>query len=191
VGFRILDAFAAKHAIDLGADRWAGLFGSGRVGEREAACLKPQTFMNDSGRAVRLALDGLQELDPARDLMVVYDDLDLAFGRLRLRSAGGAGGHRGVESIIEATGSSDFPRLRFGVGRPTGSDVSPADYVLAPFADEEASALGGRIDEAVAAVEAFIGEGIGPAMDRFNGAQDPGDPMEASMAGGEAGDGEI
>ena len=156
----------------------------------EVACLKPQTQMNASGRAVRLALDDLGAVDPARDLMVIYDDLDLAFGRLRIRSSGGDGGHRGVESIIEAVGSSDFPRLRFGVGRPTGSGVPPADYVLAPFEADETDALGSRIDEAVDAVEVFIGEGIGPAMDRFNAALLPGDSIDGPPEGGRDGAGE-
>lgn len=168
MGFRVLDAFASRHSIALDTDRWEGRFGAGIVAGREVACLEPQTHMNASGRSVRLALDDRHEIDPARDLMVIYDDLDLTFGRLRIRPSGSGGGHRGVESIIEAVGSPGFPRMRFGVGRPTDPGAEAADYVLAPFAAGETEFLVSRIEEAVDAVDLFLAEGIGPAMDRFN-----------------------
>ncbi len=178
MGFRVLDAFASRHSIALDTERWGGRFGTGTVAGREIACLKPQTQMNASGRSVRLALDDRHAMDPARDLMVIYDDLDLTFGRLRIRPSGGGGGHRGVESIIEAVGSSAFPRMRFGVGRPTDPGDPAADFVLAPFAADETEALDSRIEEAVDAVDVFLAEGIGPAMDRFNSALLPGDSID-------------
>jgi len=124
--------------------------------------------MNASGQSVAQALEAFPETAAARDLIVVYDDLDLPFGRLRLRPGGGAGGHRGVSSIIESLQSPDFPRLRFGVGRPAGRDEEVVDYVLAPFSEAETALLGARVEAAVDALDAFLERGIGAAMDEFN-----------------------
>ena len=130
--------------------------------------------MNASGESLSLALAACPEVDPVRHLIVIYDDLDLPFGRLRLRPSGGAGGHRGVESIIDALGNSLFPRLRFGVGRPPDPAGEVIDFVLSPF-DEggETSALGARIEEAVDAVDYFLLHGIGRAMESVNASPPP------------------
>jgi PTH1 family peptidyl-tRNA hydrolase len=105
--------------------------------------------------------------DPTTDLLVAYDDVDLPFGRLRLRAGGGAGGHRGMDDVLARLGRRDLPRLRFGVGRPPPLRET-TDWVLEPFTRQEEVALPGLLDRAAAAVESFVGEGIEAAMARFN-----------------------
>lgn len=167
VGFRVVERFAARRRIELVPDkRLHGRFGAGRFAGAPLGVLAPLTFMNRSGRAVAATI-ATHPLDPATDLLVVYDDLDLPFGRLRLRSGGGAGGHNGIGDIQEQLERSDFPRLRFGIGRPPAG-IEVIDYVLAPFAPEEAASLGDHVDRAVDAIEAVLEHGIGTAMNRFN-----------------------
>ncbi|HIF96327.1 MAG TPA: aminoacyl-tRNA hydrolase [Myxococcales bacterium] len=183
VGFRIVEGFAARHGISLNAERWRALYGRGTVAGRPTVCLKPQTYMNSSGQSLALALDEFSEVDPVQDLIVVYDDLDLAFGRLRLRPSGSGGGHRGMESIIAAVGGPLFPRLRFGVGRPLTHPGEVVDFVLAPFVEAETDALVLRTELAVDALDAFLGEGIEPAMKRFNSSPDSAFPGGGSAEG--------
>jgi PTH1 family peptidyl-tRNA hydrolase len=167
IGFRVVECLARLAGVGLHAERFAGRFGSGRVGPLGVAVLEPQTFMNRSGDCVAAALDELEGVDPGRDLVVVYDDLDLPLGRLRVRAGGGPGGHRGMASIIERVGSKDFARLRFGIGRPpAGCDV--VDHVLQRFSSDEERSLTPRIPLAVEALEAILAEGAEAAMNRFN-----------------------
>jgi peptidyl-tRNA hydrolase, PTH1 family len=121
--------------------------------------------MNASGEAVQRARRDLR-LDP-EEFIVVYDDLDLPVGRVRVRKESGAGGHRGVSSIIEALGSKAFPRVRVGIGRPPGGDA--VDYVLESPRGDEAAAIRDSVDVAADAVETIVRDGVGPAMNRFNG----------------------
>ena len=172
VGFRIVERFAASRGIELGERRFEGRFGRGSVPVAGAASLdvgilEPQTWMNHSGRSVAEALGALPVDDPPQDLLVVLDDVDLPFGRLRVRPAGGAGGHRGLADVIEALGRSDLPRLRFGVGRPE-IPLETADWVLQPFSEEEAAELPARIATASEALGVALLEGVPAAMNRFN-----------------------
>jgi PTH1 family peptidyl-tRNA hydrolase len=174
VGFRVLDALASRHGIAIHSESFAGHFGQGVILGTEVGLLKPMTFMNRSGGAVTAALSALPQLEFARDLILVYDDLDLPFGRLRLRARGGAGGHRGVADVIDALASSDFARLRFGIGRPP--DAGPTiEHVLEEFSPAEEIQLVARIDMAVQALEACIVDGVGAAMSGFNSEPAPGD----------------
>ena len=126
---------------------------------------KPQTFMNRSGRAVgRLARDHNISLER---LLVIYDDLDLPLGRLRLRPEGGTGGHKGMASISEVLGSKAFSRLRVGIDRPPGS-MDPADYVLQPFDQDEIPVVSLVVARAAEAVECWLTDGIIAAMDTYN-----------------------
>ncbi len=141
-----------------------------RVSLASVPCLllAPQTFMNRSGESVGAALARWPSLVPERDLLVVYDDLDLPSGRLRLRPGGSAGGHRGMADIARALGTQEIPRLRFGIGHP-GSQAAVIDWVLQPFSpEEETELLPGAIDRAAEAVESVVADGIVVAMDRFN-----------------------
>lgn len=172
VGFRIVERFAARWGIELGELRFGGRLGRGAVqgaegGPLEVALFEPQTFMNRSGAAVAEALRGLGVEDPAADLLVVLDDVDLPFGRLRVRPSGGAGGHRGLGDVIDVLERSDFPRLRFGVGRPP-APLDTAEWVLEPFSEEEAAQLCERIEAASEALGSALLEGVAAAMNLFN-----------------------
>ena len=167
IGFRVVEQIANRHRIALVPERHLhARFGAGRIGGAETALLEPQTYMNRSGRAVLAALDA-HPIDPREDLLVVYDDLDLPFGRLRLRPSGGAGGHNGIGDIAEQLGHNEFARLRFGIGRPPAGE-DPIAYVLAPFAPEEEDLLPSRLDAACDAIDAALSEGVVRAMNRVN-----------------------
>lgn len=171
-GFRIAECFAARWGIELEPVPWDARFGRGPVASEDGPVLDvgvllPETFMNLSGDAVAAALRALHEPPSPGELLVLFDDVDLPFGRLRLRPGGGPGGHRGVEHLIERLGHGDFPRLRFGVGRPP-EGMETSDYVLTPFTPEQERALGGCLARAVDAIEAFLFEGVSAAMNRFN-----------------------
>jgi PTH1 family peptidyl-tRNA hydrolase len=174
VGVRVLEHFAQTHGIGFGDTRYASRFGVGRIrptapggATLDVVLLAPQTYMNRSGSAVAKAVAGLPIGDPSTDLLVVFDDVDLPFGRLRLRASGGAGGHRGLGHILESLARRDIPRLRFGVGRPPGSDDT-ADHVLAAFSADEAARLPEAIARASAAAGVALGEGVVPAMNHIN-----------------------
>jgi len=172
VGFRVAARFARRHGIDLAEERFGGRFGRGCAGapngERlDVGVLQPHTYMNHSGEAVAAALGYLPVDDPSEDVVVVYDDVDLPFGRLRIRPSGGSAGHRGLESVIQCLGGDRFARLRFGVGRPEGA-METADYVLRNFSDEEEQQLETPMENAVKALDALLFEGLVAAMNRYN-----------------------
>lgn len=182
VGFRVVERFAARHAIALDAQRFGGRFGRGRLvpdagAPLDVGVLEPLTFMNRSGAAVAEALAALPVAEPAQDLMLAFDDVDLPFGRLRLRLGGGAGGHRGLADVIEVLGRRDLPRLRFGVGRPA-VPMDTTDWVLTEFSEAEEAALPGRVDAAADALECALVDGVQAAMNRFNR-----DPAAADESG--------
>lgn len=141
------------------------IMASGRIKDRRVIAAKPQTYMNDSGRSVG-ALLKFYKVPPDR-LLVLFDDLDLPFGAIRLRSDGGAGGHNGMRSIIGQLGTNQFARLRFGIGRPPGR-MDPAAFVLQDFNRDEAAELSGIVDRAVEAIDVFIASGIRAAMNKYN-----------------------
>jgi PTH1 family peptidyl-tRNA hydrolase len=166
VGFRVVDVLARAHGLAFSRRKKARAYvAEGRIGACPVVLAKPQTYMNRSGRAVgRLMRDF--GLSPER-LLVVYDDLDLPLGRLRLRAEGGSGGHKGMRSIQEVIGTQAYPRLRVGIDRPpVGTD--PADYVLEPFARDEEPLLAAVLVRALAAIECWLDEGVVAAMDEFN-----------------------
>jgi len=171
-GFRVVERLAQRRGVPLAEERFQGRFGSGWLPAAEGPALalgllEPLTFMNRSGAAVAEALEALPVADPARDLLVVVDDVDLPFGRLRLRPSGGAGGQRGLADVIAVLGRQDFARLRFGIGRPEGG-METADWVLSRFSPEEAEILAGRVEAAAEACEVALLEGVAAAMNRFN-----------------------
>jgi PTH1 family peptidyl-tRNA hydrolase len=168
VGYRVVEAFAALHGIGLTSRRFSGRFGRGRIGLHDVAILEPETFMNLSGGPVGEAVRLLPMSDLATELLVVSDDVDLPFGRVRIRPGGGAGGHKGLRDIIERLGREEFPRLRFGVGRPPHPGQDTADWVLEAFSAEEEKALPKKVEDAARAVLTFIEAGVGAAMNRWN-----------------------
>jgi len=174
VGFRVAERLAERNRIALSSQKFEGRFGRGRVGDVEVGILAPETFMNLSGAAVAEALRYLPVDDWRDDLLVVSDDVDLPFPRLRLRPGGGAGGHKGLRDIISRIGGDAFARLRFGVGRPPDERIDTADHVLQGFSRAEEKELRGRLDEAAECIEAWLRDGVQAAMNRFN--RDPGKP---------------
>lgn len=168
-GFLVLERMAERHGAAWDDDAelqarvaWVDLAGAPTL------LLAPQTYMNRSGQSVEAALARWTDLDPERDLVVVYDDLDLPTGRLRLRPSGGAGGHRGMGDIQAVLGTKAIRRLRFGVGHP-GKDGPPVvDYVLSPFPEDEASLLETAILRATEAIEEIASDDFAAVMGRFN-----------------------
>jgi PTH1 family peptidyl-tRNA hydrolase len=176
VGVRVIERFARDHGLALDARRFGSRFGRGWLAREgpplEVTLLAPETFMNRSGQAVAEAIAMLGLEDVAADLLVVFDDVDLPFGRLRLRPSGSAGGHRGLGDVILQLGREDFARLRFGVGRPA-ADQETADHVLEPFSAAEQAVLPDRIQRAARALEAALRGGVAAAMNEFNRDPDP------------------
>ena len=166
VGFMAVDQIATKLDIRMSRVQSRAIVGMGNHRDRKVILAKPQTFMNDSGKAV----SGLMHYYklPIDNLMVIHDDIDLPFGVLRIRPAGGSAGQKGVASIIERIGTQDYPRMRIGVGRPPGRKAA-AGYVLEDFSDDEQEILRTVFDQAVEAVLVFLEAGIDQAMNRFNG----------------------
>ena len=181
IGFRVVARFAADHGIALDQEAHRGVFGSGeaRLEGHDAApvaVLQPHTFMNLCGDAVADAAQALG-LERAEQVLVVTDDVDLPFGRIRLRTKGGAGGQRGMAHIIERLGTKEFPRLRFGIGRPPEGWVT-SDHVLDAFSADEEAELPGRIEHAAAALAHAVCAGVPIAMNAFN--RDVSEPGEGA-----------
>ncbi len=175
-GFRVVAELARRHGIALSRERrLLGRFGRGRVCGIETGLLEPHTYMNRSGEAVVAATTEFPLAELGSDLVVVYDDLDLPFGRLRIRPGGGAGGQKGLADIQNRLGRNDFPRLRVGIGRPPSGD-DPVDYVLAPFDAEQQAGLTEVLERAADAVEVILTDGVQLAMNRFNAS--PAEPSE-------------
>ncbi len=166
IGFEALDTLARRHGLQFRTGRANSLTAEGTIAGQRVVLAKPQTFMNLSGQAVS-SLRAWYKLDPSRELLVIYDDLDLPFARLRLRERGSAGTHNGMRSIVQQLGSVEFPRLRVGIGQPPGK-MDPAAYVLARFNKEEEAALPALLDTIADAVELVLREGLTAAMNRYN-----------------------
>lgn len=162
VGFQFIDYLARKHNITFSEIRFNAHLASGTIRGQEVILAKPLTFMNLSGQAVKPLVKSLAL--PPHNLLVVYDDMDLPLGAIRFKPKGGAGGHRGMRSIIEALGHQDFPRLRFGIGRPIRGD--PVDYVLGEFSEEEKAAIALAFEKAIDVVEGWIEKGLEEALRR-------------------------
>jgi PTH1 family peptidyl-tRNA hydrolase len=164
-GFRVCDAFAQRNRLGPESPKFEGQFRRGRVADQDVGVLKPETFMNLSGSSVSEALRYLP-VEP-QDLIVVYDEMDIPAGNLRLRKAGGHGGHNGMRSIIEALGSQDFARIRVGIGRPE-AERDATGHVLAKPAAEQAKLFEDSILRAAEALESILRDGIDIAMNRYN-----------------------
>jgi len=164
LGFRVIDRLAAQKEISIEKSFCNALIGEGALQDHRIVLAKPQTYMNRSGEAVA-ALACEYRLQ-AEDVIVVNDDLDLPFGRIRIRPGGGAGGHRGLISIMEKL-SGDFKRVRIGIGRPL-DDMEPAEYVLEPFTAAEVESLGEIVSRAAESVDCLIRYGIEHAMASYN-----------------------
>jgi peptidyl-tRNA hydrolase, PTH1 family len=172
VGYQFIDFFAKKQSIKINQRQCQSETGVGEICDEKVLLAKPRTFVNNSGVAVAGLLQ--KHRTAIGDLIVIYDDLDLPLGKLRIRNGGSAGGHNGIKSIISATGTQDFARVKIGIGRPDAgrdrraSEDEIVEYVLSNFLPEERDIIKSTIDSVSEAVELIIDSGVVEAMNRFN-----------------------
>ena len=166
IGFDTIDALADRLSININTAKHKALCGTGIIGGEKVLLLKPQTFMNLSGEAVIDALN-FYKCDPASELIVIYDDISMEPGRLRLRQKGSAGGHNGIKNIINHIGSENFRRIKIGVGhKPDGWDL--ADYVLGRFSPSDRKLMDEAVLKACDAVNTIICDSFDKAMNLYN-----------------------
>lgn len=168
VGFEAVDAFCSKHDIKLNKEKFRAILGEGRIGTERIIVAKPQTYMNLSGESVREIADWYKIDD--ENIIIIYDDISLPTGFLRIREKGSAGGHNGIKNIIYQLGSDVFPRIKIGVGKPENPDYDVKDYVLGKFSREETDTLIKTVVRAVSAAEEIILADAKSAMNKYNGA---------------------
>lgn len=166
IGFDTIDKIADAFHISMRDAKLKSICGSGVIAGQKVLLLKPQTFMNNSGEAIRAALH-FYKLDPETQMLVIYDDISLEPGNLRIRLKGSAGGHNGIKSIIAHAGTQQFARMKIGVGhKPDGWDL--ADYVLGRFTKEEREAAEDAMKDAVQAAELIVAGDAAQAMNLYN-----------------------
>lgn len=164
IGFHAIDIIADKYNIDVNRIKFKGVYGEGFIGGEKVMLLKPTTYMNLSGESIREVMDFYKlDLD---QILVIYDDISLDVGKLRIREKGSAGGHNGIKSIIAHTGSEVFSRIKIGVGQPKGDLVN---HVLGKFSKEESEILNEVLEVVASATEVIIKEDTKEAMNKYNG----------------------
>ena len=167
VGFQVIDELAERQGRPVQRLKFKALTGLLTIGGERALVMKPVTYMNLSGEAVRPAAD-FYKLPPER-ILVISDDVALAAGRLRIRTKGSAGGHNGLKNIIQHLGTDQFPRIRVGVGEKPHPDYDLADWVLGRPQGEDKKAIDGAVKRAADAVECILSQGLERGMGKFNG----------------------
>lgn len=166
VGFQVIDRIAEKYHINMNMKKHKAVCGTGVVEGVKVLLVKPQTYMNLSGESIREVLD-FYKVDPEEEFLVIYDDVSLNPGQLRIRKKGSAGGHNGIKNIIQHLGTQVFPRIKVGVGeKPEGYDL--ADYVLGRFSKEDEKLMSEAFERAVQAAAELLTEGPDKAMNDFN-----------------------
>ena len=165
-GFDVIDRIAEKYNIAVDTKKHRAYIGKGIIGGQKVILAKPQTYMNLSGESIRSLVD-YYKIDEENELLVVYDDISLDVGQLRIRAKGSAGGHNGIKNIIAHLGTQVFPRIKVGVGeKPKGYDL--ADYVLGHFSKAERERMEEGYDNAVRAAEMIVTGQLNEAMNEFN-----------------------
>lgn len=166
VGFDVIDMLADKYNISVEGRKNRAFIGKGVIEGQKVILVKPQTFMNLSGESIRGLVD-YYKIDPETELLVVYDDISLDVGQLRIRKKGSAGGHNGIKNIIAHLGTDVFPRIKVGVGeKPKGYDL--ADYVLGHFSKEDRSIMEEGYEKATEAIKLFLAGELDTAMNEYN-----------------------
>lgn len=166
IGFNAVTRIADDYNISMNIKKHKAVCGTGFIAGNKVLLAMPQTFMNLSGESVRELVD-FYKIDPEEELIVIYDDVSMDVGRMRIRAKGSAGGHNGIKSIISHLGSDKFPRIKIGVGaKPEGWDL--ADHVLGRFSDEDNKTMRDMLGEASVACRDYITDGINEAMNRHN-----------------------
>ncbi|MCR5182478.1 MAG: aminoacyl-tRNA hydrolase [Clostridia bacterium] len=164
MGFLALDLIADKYGIDIGKLKFRALLGEGRIGDEKVLLVKPQTYMNLSGEAVREVMNFYKV--PMDHLIVIYDDLDLPQGTIRIRASGSSGTHNGMRNVIYCLGDEGFPRIRVGIGGNDRDDL--IDYVTGRITEKEADPLWNALNKAAEAAPDIVLNGVGHAMQEFN-----------------------
>lgn len=166
IGFDTIDALADAYHVPMDSSKFQAVYGSGIIAGQKVLLVKPQTYMNNSGEAIGAFLN-YYKLDPASQLLVIYDDISLAPGSIRIRLKGSAGGHNGIKNIIAHIGTQEFARIKVGVGeKPKEWDL--ADYVLGRFSKEDREKVEDAVKDAVAAAELIISDDAAQAMNLYN-----------------------
>ena len=166
-GFDVIDRLADQYHISVEERKHRAFCGKGVIGGQKVVLVKPQTYMNLSGESVRSIVD-YYKIDEESELLVIFDDISLDVGQIRIRKKGSAGGHNGIKNIIAQLGTQNFYRIKVGVGaKPKGWDL--ADYVLGRFSSKEREVVDAAIQDAADAVEMIIEKGIDAAMNHYNG----------------------
>ena len=166
VGFNVIDILAKEYGISVSKIKHKALIGEGRVGSEKVLLVKPQTYMNLSGETL-IDIYNYYKVD-MENIIVIYDDIDLDVGKIRIRKKGSGGTHNGMRSIIKCLGANDFPRVRVGVSKPKpGRDL--ADFVLSRFRKEESDDVELGLEKAAKAVDVMIRDNIDLAMNKYNG----------------------
>lgn len=178
VGFMTVDELARQHRLRFSTKQADAEIARGEIEGTRVILAKPQTYMNNSGRSVG-ALARFYKL-PSNRVVVIYDELDLPVGTIRIRAKGSANGHNGLKSIIQHLGTQDFPRIRIGISRPAITDHKQIDWVLSRFTRDEQEVMDGTISRAADAVEAIITLGIERAMNKYNSKEEQGKPGTSS-----------
>ena len=166
IGFMAADALEKRTGVKFNKLKYRALTGEVTLGGQRVLVVKPQTYMNLSGEAVKLA-GGFYKIPPER-ILVLYDDVSLPLGKLRIRASGSAGGHNGIKNIIAHLGTDAFPRIKVGVGAPEGADRDLVDWVIGNFTQSQRKVVDEAIDKALDAAECVIAHGISEAQNRFN-----------------------
>ncbi|MBZ9689544.1 aminoacyl-tRNA hydrolase [Clostridium estertheticum] len=164
VGFDVIDLMAGKYNVSVNRVKFKGVYGEINISSQKVILLKPSTYMNLSGESAQQAASFYKI--PNENIIIIYDDISLDVGKLRIRSKGSAGGHNGIKSIIASMGSDIFPRIKIGVGQPERSRVS---YVLGRFGSGDRILVEKTFEATIKAVEAIIAKGSTEAMNEFNG----------------------
>ena len=164
VGFNVIDILAKEYGISVTKIKHKALIGEGRIGTEKVLLVKPQTYMNLSGETL-IDIYKYYKVD-MENIIVIYDDIDLEVGKLRIRKKGSAGTHNGMRSIVKCLGATDFPRVRVGIGQSKGADWK--DFVLSKTSKTEEAVLAESVKNAALAVECILSEGIDKAMNLYN-----------------------
>lgn len=170
IGFETIDYLSDKYNVRVNKLKFKSLYGETNIGGEKVFLVKPQTFMNLSGEAIR-EFSAFYKV-PAENIIIINDDISLAVGKMRIRRKGSAGGHNGLKSIIYQLNTDNFPRIKIGVGAPENKDYDLANYVLGRFSKEEISVLEDIIINASEAIEEIIKRGIDSAMNKYNHSAD-------------------
>ena len=166
MGFDVIDCLVEKHKVPQSGVKFNAMFGKGIIGGEKVILMKPLSFMNLSGGPVQEMVNFFK-IDPEKELIVIYDDIDLDVGRIRVRPKGSAGGHNGIKSIIACLNTQNFARIRVGVGaKPEGGDL--INHVLGHFDNEDSKVIEETRERVVRALECILSDGVDAAMNRFN-----------------------